>query len=154
MIFLTESQRATEMLGEALGRTAFPGAIAALWGQLGAGKTALTRGSGRGLEVRGRVTSPTFTLVNQIPGRLTLYHMDLYRLSDAEEAENTGITEMWYQGGVSFIEWPEVVRELLPEERLDILFHFTDNGRAICLKPFGERYEQWAREAENAYCGN
>jgi tRNA threonylcarbamoyladenosine biosynthesis protein TsaE len=105
---ISHSPEETEALGEAWGRTATAGLVIALSGDLGAGKTRLVRGLARGLGYPGRVHSPTFTLVNVYAGgRLTLFHLDLYRLETREQILSAGIEEYLQPDGVSVIEWAE-----------------------------------------------
>ena len=103
----------TEALGEKFGRAAQRGQVIALSGDLGAGKTQFVRGVARGLEISGRVHSPTFTLVNEYGGgRLKLFHLDLYRLETAEQIFGAGIAEYLKPEGVSVIEWAERILDL------------------------------------------
>jgi tRNA threonylcarbamoyladenosine biosynthesis protein TsaE len=106
--YRTETPQETEALGEALGRVLPPGSVVAYTGGLGAGKTAFTRGLARGLGVQDRVTSPTYTIVNEYEGgRLPLFHFDWYRLSDAEELFDIGWEDYLSRGGVCAVEWSE-----------------------------------------------
>ena len=101
MEYRTETPQETEALGEALGRVLPPGSVVAYTGGLGAGKTAVTRGLARGLGIQDRVTSPTYTIVNEYEGgRLPLFHFDWYRLSDAEELFDIGWEDYLSRGGV------------------------------------------------------
>ena len=112
----------TETLGTVLGEIAEPGDIITLAGTLGAGKTALTQSIGRGLGLDQRIyiTSPTFALLHEYEGRIPLYHMDLYRLGSEEEIESLGFLEYFYGPGLTVIEWPERLGNLMPTERLHI----------------------------------
>jgi tRNA threonylcarbamoyladenosine biosynthesis protein TsaE len=114
--------RFTRALGRYLGETARPGEVITLGGSLGAGKTTLTQAIGQGLQVPQTcyITSPTFSLLHEYPGRLTLYHMDLYRLHDETEIEDLGLLEYLYETGLTVIEWPDRLGTLMPEERLHI----------------------------------
>ncbi|MCI9187377.1 MAG: tRNA (adenosine(37)-N6)-threonylcarbamoyltransferase complex ATPase subunit type 1 TsaE [Oscillospiraceae bacterium] len=108
MEYRTETPQETEALGEALGRVLPPGSVVAYTGGLGAGKTAFTRGLARGLGIQDRVTSPTYTIVNEYEGgRLPLFHFDWYRLSDAEELFDIGWEDYLSRGGVCAVEWSE-----------------------------------------------
>lgn len=139
---MTHSPEETEALGRRLGAAAFPGTVMALWGDLGAGKTALTRGIARGMGITHPVASPTFTIVHQMPGPMTLYHMDLYRLADADEVAQAGLEDMWYADGVSVIEWPVRAEDILPESRMDItLEHGEGDDRHITLEAHGPEYD-------------
>jgi tRNA threonylcarbamoyladenosine biosynthesis protein TsaE len=120
--------------------------LLALWGDLGAGKTAFVRGLARGLGVKGRVTSPTFTLVHEHAGSLALRHIDLYRL-DGEGLEDLGEEELFYAEGVCAVEWPQNAGSLLPQERLDV--EITETGEArrrITLAPHGDKYKEMIKE--------
>lgn len=113
----THSPEETEAVGERLAKKLQPGAVIAFTGDLGAGKTALTRGLARGLGVLDRVTSPTYTLVNEYDtGRLPLFHFDLYRLEQAEEVYDIGWEDYLTRGGVCAVEWSEKIAPLLPED--------------------------------------
>ncbi len=101
-----------------MGELAQPGDIYLLTGPLGAGKTCLTQGIARGLEVSGYVRSPTFVLMSRYRGRLPLYHVDLYRLGGPEEAWDLGLDEQLFGGGVCVVEWADRASDLFPEEGL------------------------------------
>ena len=121
MVFLTHSEMETEALGARLAERLTPGAVVACRGDLGVGKTAFTRGLARGLECRERVTSPTFTIVNEYEGgRLPLFHFDLYRLEGAEDLFDIGWDDYLDRGGVCAVEWSERVEEALPEEAVTV----------------------------------
>ncbi len=106
--FISHHPAETEALGERWGRAAAPGLVLALSGDLGAGKTQLVKGLARGLGVTARVHSPTFTLVNEYGGgRLTLFHLDLYRLETAAQLVSAGIEEFLSPDGVAVVEWAE-----------------------------------------------
>ena len=112
---ISASDRETEALGEELARRLQPGDVVALYGDLGAGKTAFVRGLARGLEVAEPVSSPTFTIVNEYPGRLSLFHFDMYRLSGPEELFDIGWEDYLERGGVCAVEWSENVADALTE---------------------------------------
>ena len=105
--FISHSEAQTRRLGARLGQLLEGGEIIALQGDLGAGKTRWVQGVGHGLQVSQYVTSPTYTLVNEYPGRLTLYHIDLYRITQAAEALAFGLEDYVYGEGVCLIEWAE-----------------------------------------------
>ena len=107
----------TRNLGERLGKQLRKGDIVLLSGELGAGKTCLTQGIGRGLACEGQVNSPSFVLMNEYSGRETLYHVDLYRIEDVEELDDLGLWD-YAEKGVLVIEWPERGAELLPGDGL------------------------------------
>ncbi len=112
----------TEKLGRLLGEIAKPGDLIILSGGLGAGKTTITQFIGAGLKLPADcyITSPTFSLMHEYRGRLTLYHMDLYRLSSEEEIEELGFLDYIYGDGLTVIEWPDRLGSLLPDEYLEV----------------------------------
>ncbi len=127
----------TEKLGRLLGRRAVPGDVICLDGDLGAGKTALAQAIARGLEVPDScyVTSPSFALLHEYPGRLPMYHMDFYRLQDVGEVEDLGLDEYFYLHGLTVIEWSGRAIEILPGERLALtIVPNEDLSRTITLQ--------------------
>ena len=141
---ITHSAEETEQIGVALGRAMQPGDVVALIGDLGAGKTCLTRGIARGLGIQDPVTSPTFILVaeyNTARG-FPLYHADCYRLGDAAaaEAESIGLAEMLQGDGVTVVEWAERISRLLPDDTLRIELIATDESeRQMTAQASGQR---------------
>lgn len=114
MQFITHSAEETEALGERLAQTLTGGEVVAYFGELGAGKTAFTRGLARGLGISMRVTSPTYTIVNEYSGgRLPLFHFDMYRLDSSEELFDIGWEDYLARGGVVAVEWSENVTDAL-----------------------------------------
>ncbi len=114
MVFLSNSPEETEKIGAELGRRLAPGAVIAFRGDLGAGKTAFTRGLAQGLDIQERVTSPTYTIVNEyLTGRLPLFHFDMYRLGSADDLFDIGWEDYLERGGVCAVEWSERVAEAL-----------------------------------------
>ena len=108
MEFITHSPEETEQLGAALGRKLNPGTILAYEGDLGAGKTAFTRGLARGLGAKDMVTSPTYTIVNEyLSGRMPLFHFDMYRLASSDDLWDIGWEDYLERGGVCAVEWSE-----------------------------------------------
>ena len=131
---------ATHRLGRRLGELAEAGDIITLAGDLGAGKTTLTQAIGAGLEVPPEhdITSPTFSLLHEYPGRLPLYHLDLYRLRGENEVAELGFEEYLYGAGVSVIEWPDRLGSLMPSERLHLeLTLLSASRRTALITPFG-----------------
>jgi tRNA threonylcarbamoyladenosine biosynthesis protein TsaE len=110
----------TIALGERLGRAAAAGDLVCLWGDLGAGKTQVAKGIARGLGIADTVTSPTFILMNEYRGRLPLFHVDLYRLADAADALAGGVVDDRQSDGLTVVEWPERMGDVLPLGRLDV----------------------------------
>ena len=144
---VTSSTEDTQALGEALGRIAQPGDLLLLCGELGAGKTCLTQGIARGLGITEPVRSPTFVLATEHPGRLTLYHIDLYRLDDTLEVEDLGL-DVYIEGeGVCVVEWADKAMSVFPQEHL--LIEIEDLGaekRRLRLTPTGQRYADRLRQ--------
>jgi len=125
-----------EELGCRLGRVLEPGAVVAYTGDLGAGKTAFTRGIARGLGIPDRVTSPTFTIVNEYEGgRLPLFHFDMYRLGSSEELFDIGWEDYLARGGVCAVEWSENVEDALDDDaiRVEIRRGDRDDQRRITI---------------------
>ena len=135
--FITNGPEETEALGARLARALEPGAVVAFTGDLGAGKTAFVRGLARGLGVRDRVTSPTFTIVNEYEGgRLPLFHFDLYRLGCADELFDIGWEDYLARGGVCAVEWSERMEELLEPGtiRVDLRRGEDESRRVITVE--------------------
>ena len=118
MEYITHSPAETEELGCRLGRTLRPGTVVAYFGGLGMGKTAFTRGLARGLGCTCRVTSPTFTIVNEYSGALPLFHFDMYRLDSSDDLFDIGWEDYLSRGGVCAVEWSERVEDALPDDTL------------------------------------
>ena len=132
--WISRSPAQTEAVGEALGKMLRPGPVLAFRGELGMGKTAFTRGLARGLGCTGRVTSPTFTIVNEYPGPIPLFHFDLYRLSGPEELWDIGWDDYLARGGVCAVEWSERAADALPPDTLWVTIsrlEEDENGRVI-----------------------
>ena len=141
MELISNSPAETEEAGETLARRLTPGAVVAFTGDLGAGKTAFIRGLARGLGVEERVTSPTFTIVNEyLGGRVPLFHFDLYRLGSAEELYDIGWEDYLARGGVCAVEWSEHMGDALEPEaiRVDIRRGESDSQRRITIQEGGE----------------
>ncbi|MCI7472445.1 MAG: tRNA (adenosine(37)-N6)-threonylcarbamoyltransferase complex ATPase subunit type 1 TsaE [Clostridiales bacterium] len=136
MEITTNSPAETEAAGAALAARLNPGSVIAFTGDLGAGKTAFTRGLARGLGVEERVTSPTFTIVNEYEGgRLPLFHFDMYRLGSADELFDIGWEDYLARGGVCAVEWSENIADALEEDtiRVDIRRGSHDDQRIITI---------------------
>ena len=137
MEFVTNSEQETEELGARLAERLEPGAVIAFTGDLGAGKTAFTRGLARGLGISDRVTSPTFTIVNEYEGgRLPLFHFDMYRLGSSDELFDIGWEDYLARGGVCAVEWSEKVSDALEEGSVlvEIRRGARDNQRVIAVE--------------------
>lgn len=121
MDYVSHSEAETEALGRRLAAVLAPGAVVAYRGDLGMGKTAFTRGLARGLGYEGRVTSPTFTIVNEYEGGgLPLFHFDMYRLEDARDLFDIGWEDYLNRGGVCAVEWSERIAGALPPETIKV----------------------------------
>lgn len=120
MEYLSHSVEETETIAEELGRRLAGGSVVAYRGGLGMGKTAFTRGLARGLGCRGRVTSPTFTIVNEYDGPTPLFHFDVYRLEDAEALFDIGWDDYLDRGGVCAVEWSENIAEFIPDDAVTV----------------------------------
>ncbi|MBQ6207439.1 MAG: tRNA (adenosine(37)-N6)-threonylcarbamoyltransferase complex ATPase subunit type 1 TsaE [Oscillospiraceae bacterium] len=129
MEYLSHSERETEEIGAELAQTLRPGSVIAFQGGLGMGKTAFIRGLARGLGYPGRVTSPTFTIVNEYEGgRLPLFHFDLYRLGGAGELWDLGWDEYQERGGICAAEWSERAEALFPDGTLFVTLERGSDG--------------------------
>lgn len=147
----THSPNETFKLGRALGRIVPTGTVVAITGALGSGKTVFVQGMARGVGVPPEyyVTSPSYTLLNEYPGRLTLFHADLYRLAHGDDIESTGLYDLLHENGVVAIEWAERMnREDLADH---VAVHFEAGGegvRTITLRGYGQRCNNLLRELE------
>lgn len=135
MEYLSHSPEETEHIGEMLGRRLRPGTVVAYRGGLGMGKTAFTRGLARGLGYAGRVTSPTFTIVNEYDGATPLFHFDMYRLGSSDELFDIGWEDYLTRGGVCAVEWSERVDDAMPADTLwvDIARGTDESDRIITI---------------------
>ena len=136
-----ETEEQMQRLGQSLGARLRPGDVVLLRGEMGAGKSVLTRAAARALGVEGPVPSPTFTILNIHEGRaLKLYHFDLYRLEGADALFEMGLDEFIpAQDGVCFIEWPQMAQEAMPLDVLEIVIDYAQDsmGRVVTLAPQG-----------------
>ena len=132
-------ERDTIELAQNIESEKFPNMVICLYGDLGSGKTVFAKAFGHAMGIDG-VTSSTFNIIKEYNGELPLYHMDVYRVDN--NIESLGIEEYFEKGGVTIIEWADLIKDYLPEERLDIKFRVVDeNTRVLTLKPHGEQYE-------------
>jgi tRNA threonylcarbamoyladenosine biosynthesis protein TsaE len=138
----TSSVDETRALAAAMADLLVPGDVLVLAGDLGAGKTAFTQGLGAGLGVTEPIVSPTFTIARPYEGRLTLHHLDVYRLEQMAELADVGLTEMLDDGAVVVIEWGDAIEAALPADRLELRFTFGegDDDRALSLRATGKRW--------------
>ena len=135
MEFITNSPEETERVGAALGAALQPGSILAYEGDLGAGKTAFTRGLARGLGATEQVTSPTYTIVNEyLSGRVPLFHFDMYRLHSADDLWDIGWEDYLERGGICAVEWSENVREALENPVIVRIEKLGEDARRITIE--------------------
>ena len=135
MEFLTNSPEETEKVGAALGKILQPGAVLAYRGDLGAGKTAFTRGLARGLGYAEPVTSPTYTIVNEyLGGRLPLFHFDMYRLASSDDLWDIGWEDYLERGGVCAVEWSENVDDAMENAIYVTIYKTGEESRRIVIE--------------------
>jgi tRNA threonylcarbamoyladenosine biosynthesis protein TsaE len=143
MQITTHSDEETRTFGEALGQLLQPGDVLGLSGKLGAGKTTLSQGIGLGLGVDEPVSSPTFALVHEYRGRVTVWHLDTYRVASLDELIDLSWDDLLAGGGVVLVEWPERIAAALPPDRLDLaLTYGPGDTRVLTLAPHGDRMRQ------------
>lgn len=145
MEFEIYSVEDTEKLGYNLGLLVNSGDVICLTGDLGTGKTHITKGIARGLGIKDTITSPTFNIVNEYnDGRINLNHFDVYRIADADEIYAIGFDDYIFSDSVSIIEWADYIEDILPEDILHINitkdYSKGENFRKITITPFGERF--------------
>lgn len=125
---LIRNEKDTESFGKKLAEALKPGDVIALAGDLGTGKTTLTKYIAKGLGIDEMITSPTFTIVQEYhDGRLPLYHFDVYRICDIEEMYELGYEEYFFGEGVSIVEWADMIEEIIPEDAKIIFISYTAN---------------------------
>ena len=135
MQFITNSPAETEAVGAALSRVLSPGTVIAYRGDLGAGKTAFTRGLARGLGVNDPVTSPTYTIVNEyLGGRMPLFHFDMYRLHSAEDLWDIGWEDYLERGGICAVEWSENVADAMEDPVTVAIEKLGEESRRITIE--------------------
>jgi len=135
MTIFSGNENETVLEGEKLGRMLKPGAVVALYGELGAGKTAFTRGIAAGLGIGMNVSSPTFTIVNEYHGDVPLFHFDMYRLENEKELFDIGWDDYHDRGGVCVVEWSEKVPGAFSPETISVFFSILgDNDRSLVIK--------------------
>ena len=139
--YISKSDKDTLTMAQNLESEKFSNMVICLYGELGCGKTVFTKGFAQAMEIEENITSPTFNIVKEYTsGELPLYHMDVYRLDEADES--IGFQDYFQKGGVTIIEWADIIKDELPQERLDIKFKIIDdNKRVLIFIPYGEKYE-------------
>ena len=144
MDYITTSPEETEAVGAALGRVLTPGSVVAYRGDLGAGKTAFTRGLARGLGCTDTVTSPTYTIVNEyLSGRIPLFHFDMYRLRSSDDLWDIGWEDYLERGGVCAVEWSENVADAMENAVTVNLEKLGENTRRITIEG-GEKFADFS----------
>ncbi len=138
--YTSRSEQDTMEIAENIESEKFPGMVICLDGELGSGKTVFAKGFAKALGINETITSPTFSLVKEyLDGEMALFHMDVYRLDNSNE--EFGLDDYLNQDGVCLIEWPEMIEDQLPEERLDIKFKIIDDEtRILIFTPHGQQY--------------
>lgn len=141
MEYISNSYEETQQIAIEFAKTLGGGDVLCMYGDLGVGKTAFVQGLAKGLGISDHITSPTFTIVNEYSGTLPLYHFDVYRIADSDEMYEIGYEEYVYGDGVSVIEWPQLIDDILPEKRYDITiskdYDKGENYRLIQIKGVG-----------------
>lgn len=150
----TRSAADTVRLAERLAGWAKPGTVIALDGELGAGKTFFSQAFAKAIGVSGIVNSPTFTIIKEYEGEsMPFYHMDVYRLSLAE-ADELGLDDYFFGAGVTIVEWASLIRELLPDNRLELnIAHAGGEARVMRLTGIGEPYAAWCEQLRTMEVG-
>lgn len=145
-----DSLNETEKFGIKLGKLLKEGDILCLNGDLGAGKTTITKSIGLGLGVEEYITSPTFALINEYKGRIPVYHFDVYRLENAHELYDLGFDEYFYGKGVCIIEWADKIQKMIPHENIVIDIEKSDDleSRILHIRGYGSRYDELIKELE------
>ncbi|HPM34171.1 MAG TPA: tRNA (adenosine(37)-N6)-threonylcarbamoyltransferase complex ATPase subunit type 1 TsaE [Spirochaetota bacterium] len=137
-VFISKNEDESRRIAFDLGKNAKPGEVYSVTGTLGAGKTLMAKEFARGLGISDDITSPTFTILEEYPGKIPFYHFDLYRIESPEEIELMGFEEYFYGNGVSWIEWAEKCGSLMPEKHISVTIEIiSDEERRITLEyPF------------------
>lgn len=140
--YISRSVDDTLRIAQDLESEKFPNMVICLYGELGSGKTVFTKGFASALSIEETITSPTFNIIKEYDsGELHLNHMDVYRLEETDES--IGFQDYFLNGGVSIIEWADIIKNKLPEKRLDIKFKVIDeDARILVFIPHGEEYEE------------
>lgn len=140
--YTSHNEQDTMELAQNIESEKFPNMVICLKGELGSGKTVFVKGFAQSLGIDENITSPTFNLVKEYQtGELPLYHMDVYRLEDGDDG-TIGLSDYFTKGGITIIEWSDIIKDSLPEERLEIKFKVIDEEtRVLMMVPYGEAYE-------------
>lgn len=140
--YTSRNENDTVALAQNIESEKFPNMVICLDGELGSGKTVFVKGFAHALGIEDNITSPTFNIIKEYnSGELPLYHMDVYRLD--KDFNDIGIEDYFSKGGVTLIEWSDIITDILPDERLQINIKvISENGRVFELIPYGEKYEE------------
>ncbi len=140
--YTSRNENDTVELAQNIESEKFPNMVICLDGELGSGKTVFVKGFAQALGIEDNITSPTFNIIKEYnSGELPLYHMDVYRLD--KDSNDIGIEDYFNKGGVTLIEWADIITDILPEERLQINIKvISENTRVFELIPYGEKYEE------------
>ncbi|MCH5167715.1 MAG: tRNA (adenosine(37)-N6)-threonylcarbamoyltransferase complex ATPase subunit type 1 TsaE [Erysipelotrichales bacterium] len=141
--YTSRSENDTMELAENIESEKFSGMVICLDGELGSGKTVFVKGFAKSLGISENITSPTFNIVKEYEnGEMKLNHMDVYRLEESDSASTIAFNDYFNSDSVTIIEWSEMIKDKLPDERLEIKFKVIDeNTRVIVLQPYGQKYE-------------
>lgn len=157
MVIQTKSTSETIRIGRSIGKYLRPGDVVALVGELGIGKTQFIKGlaSGVGIGRPTYISSPSFTLINEYPGRVPFYHLDLFRLEQEKEAEELGLEDYFQRRGIIAIEWADKIPSLLPKEMLLVHFTFTGtNTRTLKITGKGTQYLNLVDQIQSSWFGD
>ncbi|MBP8081888.1 MAG: tRNA (adenosine(37)-N6)-threonylcarbamoyltransferase complex ATPase subunit type 1 TsaE [Spirochaetes bacterium] len=134
-VYISKNEDESRRIAFDLGKNAKPGEVYSVTGTLGAGKTLMAKEFARGLGISDDITSPTFTILEEYPGKIPFYHFDLYRIESPEEIELMGFEDYFYGNGVSWIEWAEKCGSLMPEKHISVTIEIiSDEERRITLE--------------------
>jgi len=153
LVIQTRSASETIRVGKTIGSRLLFGDVVALVGELGAGKTQFIKGlaAGVGIENSAYISSPSFTLIHEYPGKIPFYHIDLFRLGREQEAEELGLEDYFQGRGITAIEWADKIPSLLPEELLFISITYLDkNIRSVEIAGRGRRYEDLVNQVQSS----
>ena len=153
LVIQTRSASETIRVGKTIGSRLLLGDVVALVGELGAGKTQFIKGlaAGAGIENSAYISSPSFTLIHEYPGKIPFYHIDLFRLGREQEAEELGLEDYFQGRGITAIEWADKIPSLLPEELLFISITYLDkNIRSVEIAGRGRRYEDLVNQVQSS----
>lgn len=150
MRIIVNNLKDTEKLGRIIAKCLEKGTVICLDGELGAGKTSLTQFIADEFGVKEHIVSPTFTIIKEYEGKLPFYHMDVYRIGSEDDMYELGFDEYIYSEGVTIIEWADLIRGILPQERINIkIIRIDDRKRGINIEGEGPVYEKLLKELKN-----